>query len=203
MDKKKEFLSKYVPEKAVDYCFLLWNNDPFQLVVKKARSSKLGDYRYNSRTRRHTISLNGDLNPYSFLITYIHEVAHLHTFKEYKNRVKPHGSQWKQKFKQLMLPVLNDQVFPNDILRVLSKHLKNPKASSSADPQLTYALSKYNEKQQNYLFQLPEGQIFTLGNRSFKKGPLRRTRYLCEETKTRKKYLVSKMTPIKLPASHP
>ncbi|MEQ8926509.1 MAG: SprT-like domain-containing protein [Fulvivirga sp.] len=192
MNKYQLALSKFMPEPAVNYCYELWAKHNFKLSIKKKRQTKLGDYKYNPKTKSHYITVNNDLNPYSFLITYIHEVAHLVTFQDYGRRAAPHGKEWKSVFKNLMLPLLNNNIFPDDVLRTLASYLKNPKASSCNDHALTKMLSKYDEKNGVFLEEIPTGKVFKLGNRTFKKESLRRTRFVCEEIPTGRKYLISK-----------
>ena len=74
-----QILKAHVPDDAVHYCLELWTSIPFNFKVKNNRTTKLGDYRYDRRNGAHSITVNMDLNEYSFLITYIHEVAHLLT----------------------------------------------------------------------------------------------------------------------------
>lgn len=189
----KSQLEHHIPPSAVDYCYKLWVDHNFNFRIKSKRKTKLGDYRFDPRSRTHSISVNNDLNPYSFLITYIHEVAHLITFKEFGRKVLPHGNEWKNTFKMTMLPILNNSVFPEDILRKIASYLINPKASSCNDHSLTKALSKYDLQATGILLEeLPIGKAFRLGNKNFKKESLRRTRFLCEDIDSGKKYLVSK-----------
>lgn len=190
--KFKTLLQNHVPQGAVEYCFSLRLSHPFHFKLKKSRQSKLGDYKYNPKDKSHTITLNHDLNKYAFLVTYIHEVAHLITYLEFGRKVSPHGKEWKNNFKRLFIPLLNDEVMPDRVLRALARHLKNPKASSCADPELYRTLSQYDDKPKVFLSDITVGASFTLGNRVFKKEKLRRTRYVCEEVKTGKKYLISK-----------
>lgn len=191
---------KHLPKHSVDYCFELWENELFEFKIKNKRASKLGDYRYEPTTKKHTISVNKDLNPYSFLITYLHEVAHMHVFLQHGRRAKPHGIEWKNQFKKLMIPMLNSDVFPDDILRKIASYIKNPKASSCNDHELTAVLSKYDSSQEGiFLNAIPHGEVFYLGNRIFKKETLRRTRFICVEIKSGKKYLISKSARVLLP----
>jgi len=185
-------LDKFMPIEAMDYCYELWVNDPFHLKIKKERVSKLGDYRYNPTTKTHSISVNNNLNPYAFLITYLHEIAHLKTFKEFKRSVKPHGKEWKNNFKRLVLPVLNNEVFPEKVLRPLVAYMKNPKAASCSDHKLLAALSQFDFKPKTLLSEVKSGDVFVLGNKKFKKGALRRTRYVCLDVDSGKRYLVSR-----------
>ena len=102
--------------------------------IKKSRNSKLGDFRVNKKGE-YLISINDDLNKFAFLITLTHEIAHAFVWEKYKRKVSPHGKQWKATFKELMLNFLNSDIFPDDILRVLSKHLKKPNRDGKYDCQ--------------------------------------------------------------------
>lgn len=74
-------LEKYVPPASTDYCHQLLYRYGFRLKITRSRKTKLGDYRFLSVQKKHVITVNHDLNPFQFLITYIHEVAHLVTFE--------------------------------------------------------------------------------------------------------------------------
>jgi hypothetical protein len=184
-----------VPENAVHYCLDLWSSKPFHFKVTRKRNSKLGDYRYNPVDRSHAISVNHDLNKYSFLITYVHEVAHLLTTERNGRKASPHGSAWQANFRELMEPVLSDLVFPSDILTLLKKHMRKPKASTYSDARLLHALRTYDEHPSDLipLAQLDEGDIFEFNNMMYQKIQLRRTRVLCQQSGTSRKYLISKM----------
>ena len=187
-----EILQHHVPSPSVEYCFTLWKSNPFELKLSKSRQTKVGDFT-SKRSKSHPrITLNNDLNPYLFLTTYIHEVAHLHVFLCFGHRVDPHGEEWKQKFTDLLMPLLWEHVYPEEILHELRRHMINPKASSFADTKLTEAFRQFdrNKNHAAVLSELPEGSIFLLQGRYFKKGKLRRTRVLCKELKSKRDYLV-------------
>lgn len=187
-------LQSHVPSSSIAYCISLWEQRPFQLKVTKSRQSKVGDFtsRPNGDGRHPRITLNNDLNPYLFLITYIHEVAHFHTLLQFGPRTDPHGKEWKLIFKELMAPMLTEEIFPNEILHVLRAHMENPKASSYADTKLIMALRQFDplHMQKVVLDEVPEGSIFKLNGRYFKKGKIRRTRIICSEIKSKRHYLV-------------
>jgi SprT protein len=185
-------LQLHIPEKAVAYAFSLWKEKPFNLKLTKSRQTKIGDFTCRHGAVQPRITLNHDLNPFTFLITYIHEVAHLHVFLEFGNRTEPHGEHWKAKFQKLLTPVLISEIFPEKILSPLTQHMQNPKASSFADAILTKALRSFDDKAHNdiVLSDLPEGSTFQLNGRYFKKGKLRRTRILCKEVNSKRQYLV-------------
>jgi len=186
-----------IPEAAIEYCIKLWELYPFQFKVNRKRLSKLGDYRYNPREQSHTVTVNVDLNSYQFLITYIHEVAHRVVHKP-RSRQLPHGTQWKNKFQELMLPMLNPSIFPDDVLRVLAKHMKNPKASTAADPKLVKVLAQYdtNLTLKPILESVVIGEEFFLRKRKFRKLEVKRTRALCLDLANNKRYLISQIAEI-------
>lgn len=187
-------LQSNVPPPSIAYCISLWELRPFQFKVTKSRQSKVGDFtsRPNGNGRHPRITLNNDLNPYLFLITYIHEVAHFHALLQFGHGKDPHGKEWKQIFRELMDPMLTDHVFPDQILHVLRAHMINPKASSFADTKLMMALRQFDppHMQKVVLDEVPEGSIFKLNGRYFKKGKIRRTRIICSEIKSKRHYLV-------------
>ncbi len=198
-DNQKAVFARHLPESAVDYCFQLWQTFGFTFRITKKRNSKLGDYRYTPTTGQHAISVNHDLNRYAFLITYIHEVAHLTTREKYNRHVLPHGQEWKQEFKKLMLPMLTNKVFPDDLLRIVAHHMKNPKASSTSDSKLLEALRLYDTTPSSELLlaQLEEGTAFLFNKKVYRKIQTRRTRSLCEELSSGRKYLISDAAPVK------
>lgn len=185
-------LHDHVPLPALDYCCRLWHETPFQLKVTRTRQTKVGDFTSKKSIAHPRITLNHELNPFLFLITYIHEVAHLRVHIHYGNRVDPHGEEWKISFMKLMQPMLDPIVFPDNILHELKRHMINPRASSFGDTALTKVLRLYDVNAANYatLSDIPEGSLFHFQGRFFKKGKIRRTRVLCHEVKTKRHYLV-------------
>lgn len=185
-------LQSHVPASSVAYCFKLWQASPFELKISKTRQSKVGDFTSRRSRTYPRITLNNDLNPYLFLVTYVHEVAHLRVYLKHGARLDPHGEQWKTTFTDLMVPILWESVFPDEILHELRRHMIHPKASSFADTSLTQAFRKFDKNQHHQisLSDVPEGSIFKLSNRYFKKGKLRRTRVLCKELQSKRDYLV-------------
>lgn len=162
-----------------------------EFLVKNKRKTKHGDYR-RLANGRHLITLNRSENPQRFLITLIHELAHLVAFKNYGARIKPHGLEWKSTYKTLMLPFLQPTIFPEPILGVLARHMKNPKATTDSDFQLVMALKTIEKTSASYVFELPEGAVFKLYNgKIFTKGPKMRTRYECIERATQRRYRIS------------
>lgn len=187
----------HFPPTVAEYCFQLWHENDFKFIVSKSRHTKYGDYRYHP-TKGHSITVNHNLNPYAFLITYIHEVAHLTTYLKFKNKVQPHGSEWKKEFKDLFDPILEPELLPENLINILKKYLTNPSASSATYAPLVEILKTFDPQSDKVLLKdLPENAAFLIKNLLLVKQKLNRTRYFCIDPKTGKKYLVSKNASIK------
>ena len=194
MEKNKKINSffDHFPPTVAEYCFQLWHDYPFDFIVSKSRHSKLGDYRFSPQ-KGHQITVNRNLNSYAFLVTYLHEVAHLLTYLAYKNKVLPHGEEWKNSFRSIFEPILEEGLLPDELINVLKSYLVNPSATSTGHGPLVDVLKTYDTANSSItLHALPENQIFLLKNLELIKGKLRRTRYFCREAKTGKLYLVAK-----------
>lgn len=190
-----EILSKYIPENAVDLVQEMLINHPVQIKIVNKRNSKHGDFKH-TKNGDLQITVNNNLNSYQFLLTLVHEVAHFVTMKE-KKHLRPHGIEWKRNFQHLMLPFLRPIIFPQHLLPYLAIYLKNPKASTGSDVNLTYALKQYDDKSgKNFIFELQHGSIFIFNNKTFKKGNVRRTRIECVEISSNKRYLFNQNTEV-------
>ena len=120
----------------------------------------------------------------------MHEISHLFVFKIYGFNVKPHGIEWKTQFKNLLLPVLNNHTFPEQILKPLARYTLNPKASTDSDDKLSYALNQFNTEKKNYILDLKINSRFTATNgREYVFLKKLRKRYQCVEIQTNKIYL--------------
>lgn len=171
------------------------------LTVARERKSILGDYRHRTHHDNHRISVNGNLNKYSFLITLLHELAHLLTFEQFANKVLAHGREWKMIYAQLLDQFLKHHTFPPDIEKELLISLQNPAASSCAEDGLLRVLRKYDNDGNK--FQLVEEimmhSIFrTNDGRVFQKGKKLRKRFQCKEISTGKIYLFSPVYEVEL-----
>ncbi|WP_299526068.1 SprT-like domain-containing protein [Winogradskyella sp.] len=192
-------LLDFIPKTAQLQVEALLTKDNLVIKVKKERKTKHGDYRQLSNGK-HQITVNSNLNPYRFLITLIHEIAHFEAYNNYGRFIKPHGKEWKMTFQHLMLPFLRPEIFPNELLPLLAKHFKNPKASSDTDEHLALALKQLDEpNDKTYVFEVLLNQRFKLYNdRVFIRGKKRRKRFECIEEKTGKLYLFNPNAEVKL-----
>ncbi len=188
-------IARFVPENAVQMAYELWLENPFRFVISNARQTKLGDFRAKHGEALAVITVNNNLNPYAFLLTFVHEVAHHRVHQQFKGRTTPHGLAWKQAFRQLMEPFLQQTIFPPELNMLLHRHMRNPKASSQSDIKLAAALAAYDEQPKTGipLIQLKIGATFELEKKAFQSLESRRTRVRCKELTTGKYYLVHKL----------
>ncbi|TDH25601.1 hypothetical protein EXU57_12915 [Segetibacter sp. 3557_3] len=187
-------LSAFIPENTFEQVAAYIQKYKVHLTISRERASILGDYRNAHNNRNHRISVNGNLNPYAFLITLLHELAHLLTFDQYGHKVQSHGREWKKIFGDLLARFLGKNIFPPDVEKELAASLVNPAASSCAEDGLMRILRRYDKQKLNHLLieDLQTGQLFRLKDgRVFKKGEKLRKRYRCQEMATGKYYLFS------------
>jgi len=201
--RNSDILKKYIPEFAVPQIAIWIIEFDFKLKITRERSTKLGDYTPPRDGLNHTITINYNLNPFSFFITLVHEIAHLLTYNQYRNRVAPHGEEWKQSFRMLMTPFLTTDNFPLDVFYALRKYLQNPAAASCSDLTLMRVLKLYDvQETKNHLIlleRLPYQTHFLYnGNRIFEKGEKLRKRYRCKEISTGNVYLFSPLAEVEM-----
>lgn len=195
---KKEVLANYMPPAAAPIIAKWIDYFQCEFKISKTRNTKLGDYRHPFKGKGHKISVNNNLNQYAFLVTTVHEFAHLLTWNDHKNKVKPHGTEWKVNFKRMMKPFFDLNVFPPDVNQSIIAYLNNPAASSCTDLHLARALKKYDHKTETlHVEQLLAGTIFTLQDgRRFQKGERIRKRYRCVCLDNNKIYLFNPLAEV-------
>ncbi len=187
-------LQAYLPEGSLQGIMHYIETNKISLTITRSRSSVLGDYRHAHNGKGHRISVNGDLNKYSFLITLLHEIAHLTTFEKFARCVSPHGKEWKNEFSIILKEFVDKKLFPQDVEMALKKSLQNPAASSCGDEKLLRVLKNYDSRKKGMalLEDIPMGQVFKIkGERIFEKGERIRKRIKCKEIATGKWYLFS------------
>lgn len=197
----ERILQQFVPEGAVEYTADLLVTHRIQLKISKPRQSKFGDYRLAGPGQPHFISVNRDLNPYHFLITFLHEVAHLENYLQYGRSVKPHGDEWKKHFQYLGYPIFEKRILPQDVHQSLFRYLANPKASSCSDPLLIKTLKKYDLRKEGVMHvdEVPFGIPFIASDgRTYVKNKKLRSRYQCTNLETGLIYFVPGLMECKL-----
>lgn len=192
-------LARYIPEHAVRPVFELIVSNQVHLKIVNERQTRHGDYR-RSLNGNHEITVNASLNQYKFLITLIHEIAHLAAFEKFGRHIKPHGNEWKITFQRLMVPFIRPEIFPQHLLPLLARHFRNPSASSDTDTTLSLALKQFDQQNdKNYVFEIPYGSVFRISNgKIFKKIAVRTKRFECLEISTGKTYLFNPNAEVEL-----
>ena len=186
-----EVLSKYLPEHAVESCFELIKTNSVHLKIVNERQTRHGDYR-KGILGKHEVTVNSNLNKYRFLITLIHEIAHLVAFEKFGRSILPHGIEWKMTFQRLMIGYIRPEIFPQSVLPLVANHFRNPTASSDTDAKLAFALKQFDERKPdiNFIHEIPNGSKFRIKNgRIFQKKGLRVKRYECLEINTGRVFL--------------
>ncbi len=195
-------LAEYLPDGSFHRIIQYIHHYKVHLTISKKRKSILGDYRHLGWGGNHRISINGNLNKFEFLITLLHELAHLLTFEQYKNKVEPHGKEWKSHYSRLLVEFVQHKVFPDDIEKGLQKSIINPSATANGETELLLILRKYDnvlKQGQFHVIDIAEGALFQTENgKVFRKGAKRRKRFECIEIKTGLHYTFSPITEVRV-----
>ena len=191
-------LKSYIPEFAFDQVFQLLSDECLEVVIKKL--AKPDTAIIERKNGRHQITINSNLNPYRFLVTLLHEIAHYEAYQQHGSKIKPHGKEWKLTFQRLALPFLRPEIFPIQVLPFLAQYFKNPKASSDSDVLLSRSLIEFDPpNKKTFIFEVIEGAKFKTHNgKLFRKGKKRRTRYEATELQSGRLYSFSPNAEIEL-----
>lgn len=197
-------LQTYLPAGTYEPVFHYLHFYKIHLTITRERKSILGDYRHKTHQSNHRISVNGNMNVFAFLITLLHEIAHLLTFEKFGNRVQSHGKEWKMIYGMLLEQFLKNKTFPDDIENALLQSLQNPAASSCAEDGLIRVLRNYDKKLNGHKFieEIPHHALFkTNDGRIYQKGNKLRKRFSCKEVKTGREYLFSPVYEVEVVSS--
>lgn len=192
---KEHILYKFLKnEKVVEHIDQLVNAIPnLKVKIETPRSTKLGYMKYDIVYDFFIISINNNLSPSKFLYVFLHEYAHLLVAQKYKNP-KPHGYEWQITFFKLLQEAIEKELFQTSIAQAIVKEFfYDGVYSKQRDFAISIAIDKADQiKQSLYIKDLKLGTIFTTKNgMQFRLLEKKRTRYLCNEIKTNKKYLIS------------
>ena len=194
-------LAHYLPPGSLELVLPLLEQHKVHLTITRERQTKLGDYRNAWGGKNHRISVNGNLNPFAFLITLLHELAHLLAFEQYGLRIQPHGHEWKHTYSQVLRAFLQHHIFPADIAAELHRSAQSPAASSCAEDGLQRILRRYNVVKDGTttVEELPVGAKFMLRNgRTFVRGEVVRKRIKCVELPGNRQFLFSPLYEVML-----
>ena len=195
-------LQQYLPPDTFQMVAPYFNKYTIHLTLTRDRKTVLGDYREPTAAHPyHRITVNINLNSYNFLITLVHEMAHMITFDNFKHKAEAHGKEWKTQFRHMLMPFIGKKIFPSDIEKALIKYMQNPSASTCTDQGLYKALYNYDIRKPGHMLvcDLEPGHMFQIEDgRVFEKLEQLRTRSICKEVGTRKKYFFPGIYEVKL-----
>lgn len=188
-------LQNFIPDGSFDVLIRYIETYRIHLTISRARKTILGDYRHAAHQKNHRISVNGNLNKYEFLITLLHEIAHLLTFTQHGNKVEAHGAEWKNNYRMLLTEFMALNIFPSEINDGLQRSLISPSATANGETELLKILRRYDtdsnpevcmihEMQLGSEFRSKDGRVFRIIEK-------KRTRYRCEEVATKRLYSFS------------
>lgn len=200
MKKDFQILSKYAGEAGALYILEKQKEHPFHFKITKPRNSKEGDFRYYSDPKRiPQISVNGNLNRYNFLFTFVHEYAHLLARLKFGPKHAPHGKEWKKEFAITLKEAIGRKLFSKDVEDAMLLEIDNLKASNSGNKIIYKALENHNDDSSgHYLENLPKGTEFKFRNKWYVLEEQRRTRYVCKQKNTNKKYLINGIVKVEI-----
>lgn len=170
----------------------LFNEFHFLFRITTPRRTRLGSFKGVRYGSKPVIQINGDLAPYSFLLVFLHELAHLAVMKQFGRKAKPHGTEWKKAYQNLVFPFISKEVFPPVLETELKRYFIKTPATFHRDTRLLNALALVEgSKEIVTVNDIPLNSSFTLINgREFIKLEKLRTRFKCYCPRTKKYYLV-------------
>lgn len=194
-DSDIKILEKYFPLETIEIVVSCFRKSFFRLHIGNPRKVQLGTFIPNIRNTKlpHKIVMNGDLGKYTFFLVFMHELAHLLVWNNYKNAVKPHGSEWKEIFSGMLHAIVEKQILPPELNSFLQNNLSAAVSASHRHPKLLTILHKLDGKGARYVVaDIAENAVFkNLSGRQFLKLEKQRTRFKCQCVETGRLYLVS------------
>ena len=180
-------LEKYLPENSLPYLKKWFGEHPIHIKITRGRNSKLGDYR-KMPDQSHKITINSTLQPPLFFFVLAHELAHLLAFENCGHRISPHGSEWKNTFRTMLLESIS--IFDDDLKPIILKFAKSPKANFMSSPELVryFHIEDY-EDETSYIEDLNINDHFMYRKQIYIIDEKRKKNYLCTQLDTDKKYI--------------
>lgn len=179
-------LEKYLPQNTLKYLNVWFSDYYIHIKVTRNRNSKLGDYR-KLPDNSHEITVNSTLTPQLFFFVLTHELAHLIAFEKYGRRISPHGNEWKETFRNMLLESL--EVYDEELKPIIIKFSKSPKANFMASPDLVrYFHTEKQDDSLHFVEELKKGEFFMYRNEKYLLEGLVKKNYLCKNLATGRKY---------------
>ncbi len=180
-------LEKYLPENTLPHLKQWFGDHYIHIKITRGRKSKLGDYR-KLPDKSHEITINSTLQPQLFFFVLTHELAHLIAFENFGGRISPHGMEWKNTFRMMLLESIS--VYSEDLKPIILQFSKSPKANFMVSPDLVryFQIEDY-EDESSYIEDLKIGDQFIYRKQTYIIEELRKKNYLCSNINNGKKYI--------------
>lgn len=195
-------LNAFLPLGSFDALLPLFRQHSIHLTITRARKTRRGDYRAPAPGKHdHRISVNGNLHPYAFLLTLLHEIAHLQVYESHNRSVRPHGPEWKKAFGVLLFAFADKGIFPQPLEAAVRKAAASPASATCYDPELSRALRAYDPEEQALPLAetLPVGAVFKASDgHHYTVLERRRSRLRCRRLKDGREYLVSFLSEVEI-----
>lgn len=187
-------LEKFLPENALPFLKVWFGQYPCHLKITKNRNSKLGDYR-KLPDKSHQITVNGTLEPQLFFFVLTHELAHLIAFEKFGRRISPHGQEWKNTFREMLLESI--AVYADDLKPIIFKFSKSPKANFMASPELVKYFHCEAGEGNIFVESLQIGEYFSYKDENYIIEEATKKRYLCRNLQSGRKYYFKSVAQVK------
>ena len=180
-------LEKYLPENTLPFLRKWFGEHYIHIKITKGRNSKLGDYR-KMPDKSHQITINSTLQPQLFFFVLTHELAHLIAFENFGRQISPHGAEWKQTFREMLLESIS--IYSEDLKPIILNFSKSPKANFMASPDLVryFRIENY-EDESSYIEDLEINGRFIYRKRTYVILEKLKKNYLCMNLDNGKKYI--------------
>ncbi len=191
-------LESLLPDGSVPFVLPMIQNERLTLKLTNRKGQRLGAYQ-RDLTGNQVILLNTRQDPYSLLITLLHEIAHMQVRLAHRKKVQPHGPEWKQAFSRLLEQASGLTCLPDDIRALMMNMAKSPKSRQFSHVTAGQVLLRYSSdpRHEILLCDLPEGSFFkTPDGKTYIKGERIRTRYKCRKEGTQSWWLIGGAVPV-------
>ena len=139
--------------------------NPILVRVVRSRKTKHGDHLVTGSREFSIITVNASGNPWQFVLTLLHEIAHAEVAHHSMHRIAPHGKEWKLAFRQLLQA--HRHLFPPDLVDPVMEYARNPLYSADSHGALGTALRRHDKQDLRPTVQeLALGQRFSLDGKT-------------------------------------
>lgn len=180
-------LEKYLPQNTLPYLRQWFGNYFIHIKITRGRESKLGDYR-KLPDRSHQITVNSTLAPELFFFVLTHELAHLIAFEKYGRRIAPHGNEWKNTLREMLLESID--VYSENLRPIIRNFSRAPKANFMSSTELVryFHLNDLSEAEV-FIEELLPGNHFIYKSERYILTEKKKKNYLCKNLSNGRNYL--------------